>query len=297
MGIDPRTGVASPKTFGETLKAMLKNHSMDGFIQSAASNVLQLGEKAFGNLYSELETNCRWATDGPMRRHLSGGCDFKFSWLGVDAFPVSVFIIPPRGDAAFQAAVPWLRTLAEFSLQIFQTMDHVPKKVPILWVGDEYRQWGSKVAAVRNGLTILRDRNVKLWLYVQSWGQVLDMFGEHGVAELEAACTAQIFGVQDLITAKHFSERLGKLTLRDRHGRGARMRHEVDLVTPAELMLELRLTSNLEYVFPPGVLPMRLERPAFKPLRTMDGGMFAGLPLDGHYDDGLTKQSFAARSR
>jgi hypothetical protein len=42
---------------------------------------------------------------------------------------------------------------------------------------------------------------------------------------------------------------------------------------------------------------MRLERVAFKPLRTKDGGAFAGLPLEGHYDDGLTKQSSAARSR
>jgi type IV secretory pathway TraG/TraD family ATPase VirD4 len=295
MGIDPRTNVASPKCFEATLKAMMKNNSLDGFIQAAASNIYQLGEKMFGNLNSELETNCRWATDGYMRRHLSGPSDVKFEWLGHDGYPITIFIIPPRGDAAFQAAIPWLRTLSELSLQILQTKADVPA-IPTLWVGDEYRQWGDKVAAVRNGATILRDKNVKLWLYTQSWSQIEEMFGVHGAAELESSSTIQLFGVNDLPTAERFSRRLGKWTKRER-SRGGRTYRECDLATPAELMQELRLSSNLQYVFPPGTLPMRLERVAFKPLRTKDGGAFAGLPLEGHYDDGLTKQSSAARSR
>jgi type IV secretory pathway TraG/TraD family ATPase VirD4 len=64
MGIDPKSGIASPKNFEATLKAMMGNNSLDGFVQSGASNVYQLGERAFGNINSEVENNCRWATDG-----------------------------------------------------------------------------------------------------------------------------------------------------------------------------------------------------------------------------------------
>jgi len=101
MGIDPATGTASPKYFESVLKSMMANNSLDGFIQASASNIFQLGQRAFGNLYSEFETNCRWITDGWMRRHLSGSSEFSFSWLGDDDHPVTVFIVPPRGARAF----------------------------------------------------------------------------------------------------------------------------------------------------------------------------------------------------
>ena len=122
------------------------------------------------------------------------------------------------------------------------------------------------------------------------------MFGEHGAAELESCSTMQYFGCNDLATAERISRRLGKCIVTERQGwsRRQKFRREVDLVTPAEVMQELRSSSNLQYLFPSSALPMRLERVAFKQLRTRDGGKFAGLPLEGHYDDGLNKQSFQA---
>ncbi len=101
--------------------------------------------------------------------------------------------------------------------------------------------------------------------------------------------TMQYFGCNDLATAERISRRLGRCTTADRRGwdRQGGGRREVDLVTPAEVMQELRSPSNIQYVFPSSTLPMRLERVAFKPLRTPDGGRFLGLPLKGHYDEDL----------
>ncbi|MCA9231057.1 MAG: TraM recognition domain-containing protein, partial [Planctomycetales bacterium] len=290
MGIDPATGLASPKYFESVLKSMMGNSSLDGFIQACASNIYQLGQRAFGNIYSEFENNCRWATDGWMRRHLSGPSDFSFSWLGDDEHPITVFIVAMRGTRAFQASIPWLRTVSELSLEIFSTRTNVGCK-PLLWVGDEYKSWGAEVEGVRVGFTILRDKNVKLVLYTQSWEQLVEMFGEHGAAELESCSTMQYFGCNDLATAERISRRLGKTSTSQSKGwfNREKIRREVDLVTPAEVMQELRSSSNIQYLMPSNSLPMRLERVAFKELYTRDGGYFAGLPLEGHYDDGLSK--------
>lgn len=293
MGVDPRTGIASPKYFESVLKAMMGNNSLDGFIQACASNIYQLGQRAFGNIYSEFENNCRWATDGWMRRHLSGPSDFSFSWLGDDNNPVSVFVVPPRGAKSFQAAIPWLRTISELSLEVLSTRPAVGR-IPVLWVGDEYRSWGDEIDGVRNGFTLLRDKKVKLVLYTQSWEQLEDMFGSHGAAELESCSTMQYYGCNDLATAERISRRLGKCNINQAKGwiNREKISRDVDLVTPAEVMQELRSSSNLQYLFPSNSLPMRLERIAFKPIVAADGGKFNGLPLEGHYDDGLNKQTF-----
>lgn len=285
MGIDPETGFASPKYFEMFLKGMLKNNALDGFVQSAASNVFQLGEKAFGSINSELENNCRWITDSSMRKQLVGS-DFSFHWVGHDEAPVTVFAIPQRGRAAFQASIPWLRTVAELSLEILASRKKAPKNLT-RFIGDEYRSWGAEVSAISNGITLLRDK-LKLWLYVQSFSQLVDMFGENGAAEFESSCTMQYFGCNDLVTAERISRRLGKRAVH--YGSGSFQTN--DVITPAEVMQELRLSSNQQYVFPAGALPMRLERVAFKPLHLNDGGRFRGLPLEGHYDDGLTRESF-----
>lgn len=290
MGVDPRTGTASPAYFESVLKSMMGNNSLGGFIQSAASNVYQLGDKSFGSIYSEFENNCRWATDGWMRECLSGPSGFSFFWLGDDQNPVTIFIVALRGARSFQASIPWLRTISELSLEIFATRTTVGK-VPVLWCGDEYRSWGGDIESVQRGFGLLRDRGVKLSLCAQSWDQLVDMFGQHGAAELESCSTMQYFGVNDLSTADRISRRLGKHVVRQ--SRGFFKRHtsyvDADLITPAEVMQELRSSSNLQYVFPSSTLPMRLERVAYKPMRTKDGGKFAGLPLAGHYDEGLTR--------
>lgn len=286
MGVDPRTGIASPAYFESVLEDMKRNTTLDGFIQSCASNVYQLGENAFGNIFSEFENNCRWATDSLMRQHLSGNSEFSFQWLGDDDAPVTAHVIGYRGFRGFQANIPWTRTIAELSLEILATRPHVGK-IPILWCGDEYRSWGAEIDGVRNGFTILRDKKVKLLLYCQSWEQLEEMFGSHGAAELESCSTMVYFGVNDLATAERISRRLGKHVVCQTRGfiNRQKMYREVDLVTPTEVMQELRSSSNLEYVFPSNTLPMRLERVAFKPLRTPDGGKFAGLPLEGYYDE------------
>lgn len=286
LGIDPATGIASPKYLESLLKQMLECNGMGGRIQAGASNIYNLGVKAFGSVFSEVENSFSWMLDPTWRRQLSGN-DFSFHWVGIEGAPVSVYVLPPQGRSAFQESIPWLRSISEMSLEILASKAKLPQ-TPTLFVGDEYPQWGQEISAVRQGFAILRSSKIKLQLYVQSYSQLVEMFGEHGAAEIESSSSMTYFGVNDLPTAERISRRLGKQMVENRRlGMQAN-----DLITPAEVMTQLRLTSPLAYVFPPGAAPMRLERVAFKPLRLNDGSRYNGLSLEGHYDDGLTRESF-----
>lgn len=63
-------------------------------------------------------------------------------------------------------------------------------------------------------------------------------------------------------------------------------------MSPDRIMRELSIRSPMAYMLGPSVEPMRVERLAFKPLVTREGCNFRGLPLDGQYDDGLSRYRY-----
>src|SRR5690606_27739169 len=152
-----------------------------------------------------------------MDSQLTGVSDFSYRQLGDDARPTSVFIVPPRGDAALRAALPWLRSHAELSLQILQTNLRRPS-VPTLFICDEARQYLQGIQSIRNGLTLLRDARVKLWLMFQSWPSALETLGKDAAAEMEACSTMIYFSINDLKTAQRICDRMGFGTHNQRAG-------------------------------------------------------------------------------
>ena len=284
MGIDPKTGRADPAVFQETVISMMSNNALGGLIQQGASTIMQLGDRAFGSINAEVGNATRWITDPMMRRHLSGPSDFSYTELGNDENPVTVFLIPPR--AAFQEALPFLRVHSELCLQLLVLKRQRPS-IPTLFLCDEFRQYGEKIRAIRDGATILRDARVKLWLFTQSWPSLIETLGQDGANELSSCSAVQYFGVNDVPTAERISRELGRYTIREggRFGGMARQENTYDVVTPAEVMQELRKTSPLQYVFPATSAPMKLTRASFKPIVTSEGARFPVLPLDGHHDD------------
>ncbi|MCA8998767.1 MAG: type IV secretory system conjugative DNA transfer family protein, partial [Planctomycetaceae bacterium] len=258
------------------------------------STVMQLGDRAFGSVNAELGNYVRWITDPQMRRHLSGPSDFSYREFGDDRHPITAFLVPPR--IAMQEALPFLRVHAELSLQLFATRTNRPA-IPTLFLCDEFRQYGERIRAIRDGATILRDARVKLWLFAQSWPSLVDTIGEAGANEFASCSAMQYYGIDDIETAERISRELGKSTKRV-GGRlsGKPISEQVyDVVTPAEVMTELRKNAPLQYVFPTTSAPMRLSRVAHKPIVTEEGGRFQSLPLAGHFDDGLSRFTIGNR--
>jgi hypothetical protein len=294
MGIDRVGRENGPQVMTKLLNEMVRNPhpNVGSYIKSTAVQITELGDRGYGTLKSEFQTKCSWALDPFMDSQLTGVSDFSYRQVGDDERPTSVFIVPPRGDAALRAALPWLRSHAELSLQILQTNLRRPS-VPTLYICDEARQYLQGIQSIRNGLTLLRDARVKLWLMFQSWPSALETLGEDAAAEMEACSTMIYFSINDLKTAQRICERMGFGTHNQRAGVwGEKQQDVAHVITADEVLRELSLTSPLTYVMGGGVMPMRLSRAAYKTIVTGDGTKFAGLPLAGQYDEGLSRYSY-----
>lgn len=280
MGIDPATGKATPAAQLAYLQGMMDNPALGGFIQVVAASVNQLGEKAWGTLNSELQTKGIWMLDPTMAEVIGGPSDFRIDEIGIDAWPVTLFAVPPRGE---KEHYPWLRSLFELAGLVFQKRPHAPKR-PVLVIADEVGLWGKQASQVREWLAIMRDKNVKLWLHAQNYPQLTEMYGKEGAQQIISACTLQVFGCNDEHTCELIAKKLGRRKIK-RQLKGNEYRESVELAAYDAITRELSLQSTLQYVIAPHLPPMRLDRVAHTQLTTEEGATFQGLPLKGHYEE------------
>ena len=142
---------------------------------------------------------------------------------------------------------------------------------------------------------LLRDARIRMFQIYQSWLGAVETLGEHGAAEMEACSVMSCFGLDgDYETARRLSDRLGKESFVRRQGvfSRRRQREDLELMSADRIMKELSIRSPLAYMLGPGMEPLRVERLAFKPLKTREGCRFRGLPMTGQYDEGLSRYRY-----
>lgn len=290
MGIDPATGKSDPKLQKRLFLEMMHNPHLGGFIAAQGAELYNLGEKTLGPLMSTIGTRTRWMLgDRRVRAMLSGPSDFSLDELGAGGPPLSVFVTPVRGDKSAQA---FLRMFLELSVLMFQQRREAPTK-RILLLADEVPAWGEEqVNLLRSSMNILRDRKTTIWLYAQSYGQLVDLCGEQGAAEILSASCVQTFGCRDKSTVEMIRDRLGKASIRRRDKRGGAPRiDEVYVADTDAIYDELCPSSPLQYVFPYAGRPIRLARVGYTAISTREGLSVPGLNYAGHYDVGLRPYS------
>ncbi|TWT96902.1 Type IV secretory system Conjugative DNA transfer [Botrimarina colliarenosi] len=282
MGIDPATGKSNPKLQERLFLEMMHNPHLGGFIAAQGAELYNLGEKTLGPLMSTIGTRTRWMLgDKRVREMLSGPSDFSLEELGAGGPPLSVFVTPVRGDKSSQA---FLRMLLELSVLMFQQRREPPKK-RVLLLADEVPAWGEEqVNLLRSSMNILRDRKVTVWLYAQSYGQLVQLCDEQGAAEILSASCVQLFGCRDKCTVDMIRDRLGKTVIRRNSGKGPAKFEEVYVADTDAIYDELSPASPLQYVFPYAGRPMRLGRVGYTSIRTREGLVLPGLNYQGHYD-------------
>ncbi len=286
LGIDPKTGRSHPQLQERLFKEMMHNPHLGGFIAAQGAELYNLGEKTLGPLMSTIGTRTRWMlADTRVRDLLSGPSDFSLEEFGAAGPPLSVFVTPVRGDKSTQA---FLRMLLELSVLMFQQRRVRPSR-RVLLLADEVPAWGEEqVNTLRASMNILRDQLVSVWLYGQSYSQLVHLCEEQGAAEILSACCLQVFGCRDKPTVEMIRDRLGKTTIRRRDGWGQPpRREEVCLADTDAIYDELSPASPLQYVFPFAGRPVRLYRPGFLSTQTREGLVVRGLNYEGHYDTGL----------
>ncbi len=296
MGFDRLTGEAGPHVMKGLIDAMLKNNHphVAAFVRTTAVQIMELGSRSYGTLKSEFQNNTAALYDAKFREMLTGQSDFSYHDIGHDGHPFTLMHVLPRGDAGLQAAVPIFRAHVGLAMQIQQTKRDRPA-IPTALVVDEARQFLQGISCVTKAPMLLRDARVRLWQIYQSWTGALETLGERGAAEMEACSVMTYFGLDgDYETARRVSARLGRESYRHRQGLFARnpQREDVELMSPDRVMRELSVRSPLAYMMGPGMEPLRVERLAFKAMKTREGCRFRGLPMAGQYDEGLSRYRY-----
>jgi len=279
MGKDPKTGAACPIQFRKNLESMRRNPEWGGTISSAASRLLQAGEKTFGSVIYEISNNIDFVQTPAMRRHLSGPSNFSYEDIGNDQFPIALFIIPSRDD--LEGARRFMRLHVAMFIAVMKKKTTRPS-LPILASFDEARQYIGPEAA--EAALVLRDNRVKQVQYWQTPSSAKATLGDGPFNEYVAQSTVRGYGVRDIDDAEWFSRILGQ--------RSNVNGESYPLADPQTVLRELAISSNLQYVIPYAGPPVqRLHRRGFKTIRTREGLYLPGLPLHGHYDDGLSRYS------
>jgi len=247
---------------------------------------MQLSDKAFGTLMSELETKASWLLDPRYERILSGRSDFSLSEVGVDDWPVTVYVSPVPGEGELGDA--FLRMIYKLATLVFLQRSRKPKR-QVLMVGDEIgSSWGEGLRPeVLQLLTLGRFKNVSVLNYWQDVSQVTAAMGEEGRDTVFGNSATLLFGVNDSTTREFATSRLGRHTVRQREGWwGPRQTREVDLASTDAIDRDLAMTSPLAYYFSPARRPVCVHLPAFKDIRTPEGALLRGMPgMDGHYEE------------
>ncbi|WP_158222874.1 type IV secretory system conjugative DNA transfer family protein [Rhodopirellula sp. MGV] len=278
IGRDPVHGGASPDQFKKNLCAMMANKEWGGTIATGANMIAELGDRAYGSVKAEVALKLKFCMNETLRAHLSRPSRFSYEEVGDSAYPLSIFLIP--GRVAPQASAAWMRMHVAMSTAVFKTRPVAPE-LPIFFAADEFKQYA--VPDLAEQALVLRSSNVKLALYFHDIQSAISALGEHGYSEFITASTSRFYGVRNPDTAKRISEMLGH------HNVGGAVH---PLADPQTIMRELAVRSNMTYVLPYGGPPvLRLRRRGFKTIRTKDGLYLRGLPLAGHYDEGLTRHT------
>lgn len=185
-------------------------------------------------------------------------------------------VMPPDKMATYHRLA---RVTVSLALEAMVTTPSRQEQTDTLFLLDEFAQLGY-FAPVENGLTILRGYHVTLWCLVQDFGQLSAIYPKW--RSFLANSHLQVFGTQDLETAKYVSDLLGTTTVRVptvSHNKGAAWSGKADSTSyghnetsrPLKTADEVRLLGPEKVVlFERGKVPFLLRR---LDVRAGDGGL------------------------
>lgn len=271
IGEDAELGAASPEKFHELIQDMRLNDAAGGLCKLAATTIDDLGPNAYGGVSAEFRIALKWIMAPKMREHMASS-SFRFMDMGLGKRK-RVFIVIPLELMEDKSA--WLRSLVETSMWVLQKRRHTHAKPspPILFILDELPAYGMGMTALKKAVAQLRGAGVKIWPFVQDYGQLEDCFGTRGARSFESGGTIQVYGINDDITATWLANRLGNHTIKEYEGifrPKVVASGEAPLMDAAALDQIIGKDTPLTVVLPTQGLPMRLERRTLNSYRIKD---------------------------
>lgn len=251
----PFGGATDPDAFEDLTNAMATNEAMGRAPMDAAKILKEAGENERGSFITTCVANLKWVNDPAIRPMLQGdGFDLKTLKRDMKRL---YFVIP---FDAMKNHSRLMRTI--ISMALLSCREHSTHGRRCLFLLDEFYSLG-KFTPISADLVTLRSREITLWLMVQNFGQLKELYDDPQT--FMSACNKQFFAVEDEETAEMISTRLGEYREQwetQDGGRGKARRHEEKgrpLRRKEEVLEEIKQDSGVQYFLPVNGHPMRLS--------------------------------------
>jgi type IV secretion system protein VirD4 len=197
--------MADAETFRAELLSMQEQACAFGVVARAANAFLAKSEKEASGVLSTAQRHTAFLDD-PQIRDVVEAADFSFASLKTTKLSVYL-IIPP---AQMHANRRFVRVTLALALQAM-TREPTQPDVPVAFFIDEMPQLG-RLEALEHGVSLLQGYGVYLWLFVQDVSQLRAVYRKW--ESFLGNTTWQVFGTQDVGTARYMAEALGNRTIR-----------------------------------------------------------------------------------
>ncbi len=191
--------------FSELLLTMQGSESCNGLIARCANRFLSKNDKEASAVLSTLQRHTHFL-DSPRMARVLETSDFRFADLKCQIQTIFL-VIPPERISAFNR---WLRLLVTLSLTEMAREKSKPNQ-PVLYLLDEFAALG-RLEPVETAMGIMAGYDVQLWPILQDIHQLKAHYGQMAGTFFSNAAVLQVFGINDVETAKLVSDLSGQET-------------------------------------------------------------------------------------
>ncbi|WP_439543988.1 type IV secretory system conjugative DNA transfer family protein [Hyphomicrobium sp.] len=239
-------------------------------IEGAARDFFEKPSNERASVLSTVRRHTKFLDYGAMRRVLAGH-DFDLADLKRAKEGMTVYLCLPANRMGLCSR--WLRVFVNLLLDAMERERTAPK-VPVLVCLDEFPVLGH-MRQLEDAAGQIASFGVKLWVFLQDWGQGKALYKERWETFAGNAGVLQFFGNNDLMTMEYVSRRLGKtMVMATREGEVGRAQRADglsgqsesaelhDLLTPEEVSRQFARDDRLkrQLVILAGLHPMILQR-------------------------------------
>lgn len=177
-------------------------------IAAAGATAMGMTEDMLRNIVASASSQVGCWAPGSALDALTDRSDIAFETLR-DKPATFFFIIPPERIRENRSA---LRVLCGIAIRTLTRSWPRPSDKRILFVLDEFANLG-RMEDVEDGITYLAGNGIQLWLIVQDFSQLKNVYKEKAETIFANCGARMVFNVQDLETAKKVSEMIGNRTI------------------------------------------------------------------------------------
>ncbi len=270
----------------ERLSNKAETDDLANAIESAAREFYEKPDRERASVLSTARRHTKFLDYKAMRRVLSGH-DFDLADLKRAARGQTLYLCLPASRMGL--CNRWLRL---FVNQLLDAMERERAKPasPVLVCLDEFPVLGH-MRQLEDAAGQIASFDVKLWVFLQDWGQGKALYGDRWETFAGNAGVLQFFGNNDLMTMEYVSRRLGKTMVAvtregevgpDQSAAGLSGRSQSielhDLLTPEEVSRQFARSDRLkrQLVIWAGYHPMILQRVEYFDTASPVHAVFAG---------------------